>query len=445
MTYIRHHFLSSLALLALGACSMFGGAEKAEKAKEEERAGRVNMSVLDQKLTANPEKASVTVQLSPPAPVQDWPQAGETAAKTPEHAQAGEAFKIDWRADVGAGSDIQRRLVAPPVVSGGRVFVIDANQRVSAYDAERGRRIWTKSLTSSFKRDKIAVGSGLAVAGDRLIVSSGYGYIVALSTADGQELWKRTTESPVSGSPAILGGRAYVTTTNNELYALNVETGDVSWTDQAIAESARILASPSPAVSDEILVAPYSSGELIAYIPANGRRLWTDTLTTVGRFTPLSAINDISGRPAIREGIVYAASHSGVLAAIDSRTGARLWNILFGSRLGPVINGEHLFIIGTGGQLACINRVDGSVVWVRDLKEYRNEKKKQDRIVWTGPLIASNRLVVVSSEGEMLGLSPQTGETDVSLKLGAGAYIEPVAAGGRIFVLTDKGQLIAVR
>jgi hypothetical protein len=198
-------------------------------------------------------------------------------------------------------------------------------------------------------------------------------------------------------------------------------------------------------VTDEILVAPYSSGELIAYIPANGRRLWSDTLTTVGRFTPLSAINDIAGRPAIRDGIVYAASHSGVLAAIDSRTGTRLWNMLFGSRLGPVVSGDHLFIIGTGGQLACINRVDGAVVWVRDLKEFRNEQKKQDRIVWTGPLIASDRLVVVSSEGDMLGLSPQTGETQVSLKLGAPAYIEPVAAGGLIYVLTDKGQLTAVR
>jgi len=445
MMHPRYYALSGLALALLGACSMFGGAEKAEKAKEEERAGRVNMSVLDQKLAADPERAAVTVQLSASSAIGDWPQAGQNPSKTPPHAEAGKAFKVDWRADIGAGSDIQRRLVAPPVVSEGRVFVIDANQRVSAYDAARGRRLWTRALSSPFKRDKIAVGGGLAVAGERLIVSSGFGYIAALSTADGSELWKRPTESPVSGSPAILGGRAYVTTTNNDLYALNVETGEVSWTDQAIAESARILASPSPAVTDEILVAPYSSGELIAYIPANGRRLWSDTLTTVGRFTPLSAINDIAGRPAIRDGIVYAASHSGVLAAIDSRTGTRLWNILFGSRLGPVVSGDHLFIIGTGGQLACINRVDGAVVWVRDLKEFRNEQKKQDRIVWTGPLVASDRLVVVSSEGDMLGLSPQTGETQISLKLGAPAYIEPVAAGGLIYVLTDKGQLTAVR
>ena len=53
--------------------------------------------------------------------------------------------------------------------------------------------------------------------------------------------------------------------------------------EQALAETARVLSSPSPAVTPDILAVGYSSGELIAYLPANGRRLWTDTLTSTGR------------------------------------------------------------------------------------------------------------------------------------------------------------------
>ncbi len=251
--------------------------------------------------------------------------------------------------------------------------------------------------------------------------------------------------TPISGSPAILGDRAFVTSTNNELYVLSIATGEIIWTDQAISESARILSSPSPAVSDDILVAPYSSGELIAYVPANGRRLWQDTLTTINRFTPLSAINDIAGRPSIQEGVVYAASHSGILTAIDARSGTRIWNKLFGSRLGPVIAGQYLFIVGTDGQVACMNKIDGRVVWVRKLAGYKNEEKKQDAIVWTGPLVASDRLILASSEGEVLALSLQTGETIADLDLNQPVYIEPIAAGGLIYFLTDEGTLIAVR
>ena len=198
-------------------------------------------------------------------------------------------------------------------------------------------------------------------------------------------------------------------------------------------------------MNEDVLVTPYSSGELIAYLPANGRRLWQDTLTTVGRFTPLSAINDIAGHPTIQDGIVYAASYSGVLTAIDTRSGQRLWAILFGSRLGPDRGGDYLFIVGVEGQVACITKIDGKVVWVRNLPEFKKVKKKKGRIVWTGPLIASNRLIVVNSEGDLLALSPQTGETTGELKIGSDILIQPIAAGGLIYVLTDKGQLVAIR
>jgi outer membrane protein assembly factor BamB len=436
--------LSAVALsLFLSSCQLFGGGGGGPSAEETE--GRVNMSVLDQKLAADAEQAAADVQLPEAVPAEAWTQSGSNASKLTPHFNVGSELKVAWGVSVGEGSSLIRRIVAPPVAANGRIYILDADQRVSAFATDNGRRIWTQKLTSSYRRDRTAIGGGVAISGDRLIVSSGYGYVVALSTADGSELWRRRTESPMSGAPTIVGGRAFLTSSNNELYCIDVASGEVVWTDQAIAETARILSAPSPAVADELLVAPYSSGELIAYVAPNGRRLWSDTLTTIGRFTPLSAINDIAGRPVIADGVVYAASHSGVVTAIDARSGQRLWSKLFGSRLGPVGAGEFLFIVGVNGQVVCLRKIDGAVVWVRDLPEYRDEAKKQDRIAWTGPLMASGGLFVVSSEGEALSLSPQTGETVGSLKVGQPVFIEPIAADGRIFVLTDKGRLIAIR
>ena len=155
-----------------------------------------------------------------------------------------------------------------------------------------------------------------------------------------------------------------------------------------MSETARVLSSPSPAVTQDILAVGYSSGELIAYLPANGRRLWTDTLTSTGRYTPLSAINDIAGKPTIQDGVVYAASHSGVLTAIDARSGARIWSRTFGSRQGPVIGGDYLFVVGTSGKVACFNKIDGKLAWTRELPEFK-DGNSENRIVWTGPLLAS--------------------------------------------------------
>jgi outer membrane protein assembly factor BamB len=241
-----------------------------------------------------------------------------------------------------------------------------------------------------------------------------------------------------------MGNRAFVTSTNNEFYSIDTDTGEVVWSDQAIAETARVLSSPSPAVTPDLLAVPYSSGELIAYVPQNGKRLWADTLTTLGRYTPLSVINDIAGRPSIHEGVVYAAS-SGVIAAIDARSGARIWATTFGSRMGPVVEGQFLFVVGIEGKVVCFNKIDGKIVWVRELQTFGKPKEKKDRIVWSGPLVVSGKLVVVSSKGQMLALSPQDGKTVGELKLGNGAYIEPIAAAGRIFVLDDKGGLTAIK
>jgi outer membrane protein assembly factor BamB len=437
----------ALSLALLSACGMFGGNRRAaSEAEEKDKAGRVSLSVLDQKLEPDPELAATTVTLAPATDTRDWPQVGLNAAKLSDHVQAGAEFRVAWREDIGAGSSRDKRVVSAPVAMNGRIYTIDAEQRVNAFDADRGRRVWSVELDSpNPRRDRHAVGGGLAVAGDRLIVASGFGYVAALSLADGSEIWRRRTDSPMSGSPAVLGQRLYVTSTNNELYAIDVQTGEVVWTDQAIAESARILSSPSPAATPDLMVAPYTSGELIAYLPANGRRLWTDTLTTIGRFTPLSAINDISGRPVIQDGVVYAASYSGVLTAIDARSGVRIWNVLFGSRLGPVVSGDFLFIVGNDGQVACFRKADGKVVWARELPAYENMKKRRRPIAWTGPLIASDRLVVASSTGEVIALSIQTGETVADLDLKQPIYISPIAVNGQVLVLTDEGQLVAIR
>jgi outer membrane protein assembly factor BamB len=143
--------------------------------------------------------------------------------------------------------------------------------------------------------------------------------------------------------------------------------------------------------------------------------------------------------------VVYAASHSGVLAAIDARSGARIWSTSLGSRQGPVVEGDFLFIVSTEGKVLCFNRVDGKVVWARDLQGYKNVKEKRDRIVWIGPLVASNRLVVASSTGQVLALSPQDGKTVAEANLKYPVYIEPIAAAGKIFIVTDEGVLVALK
>jgi outer membrane protein assembly factor BamB len=440
MSVMRNLILAAPLALMLAGC---GNAPVV--LSEEEKAARVTVNPFQDTLVPDSELAKATIALSPAQPAADWPQAGENASKAPGNLVAASEFREAWRTNVGEGSGEIKRIVAAPVVKDGRIYTIDAAMKVAAFDTAKGKRLWERQLKAYDPHwDEFSVGGGLAITGNKLIVSTGFAYVVALDLSDGHEIWKARTDSPLSSSPAVLGNRAFLTSSNNDFYAVDTDTGEIIWNDQALSESARVLSSPSPAVNADILVVGYSSGELIAYLPANGRRLWTDTLTSTGRYTPLSAINDIAGKPVIQDGVVYAASHSGVLVAIDARSGARIWSKTFGSRQGPVISGDYVFIVGTTGKVACFHKIDGKLAWVRELPEFKDNNKDQ-RIVWTGPLIASDRLVLTSSEGDVMALSPQNGETMSQLRLGQSIFIEPIAADGKIFVLTDQANLIAIK
>ena len=95
--------------------------------------------------------------------------------------------------------------------------------------------------------------------------------------------------------------------------------------------------------------------------------------------------------------------------------------------------------------MVCFDAASGQVVWVTQLEQYRNDEKKRGRITYSGPLIASDRVLTVSSEGQLIALDPQTGTEVKRLRLGDNVYIEPIAVQGRVYVLTDDARLIAVR
>jgi len=64
---------------------------------------------------------------------------------------------------------------------------------------------------------------------------------------------------------------------------------------------------------------------------------------------------------------------------------------------------------------------------------------------WSGPILASNRLVLANSEGEVVALNPKTGELLSTLKIGAPIYVAPSAYNGALYVLTEAGQLVSIR
>jgi outer membrane protein assembly factor BamB len=102
-------------------------------------------------------------------------------------------------------------------------------------------------------------------------------------------------------------------------------------------------------------------------------------------------------------------------------------------------------VLTTDDLLLCLERKDGKVKWVHQLQRWRDMEDKEDPIVWSGPVLVSNRLVIVSSDGYAISISPYTGQLLGRIQIPDGTYISPVVANGTLYLLTNSAELVAMR
>ena len=192
------------------------------------------------------------------------------------------------------------------------------------------------------------------------------------------------------------------------------------------------------------MVAPFASGELTALQAGNGTELWSYVLSLTNRNNALSEIRDIAGRPVIYKGDVLAGSHSGVFAAVDLRSGQPRWSLPIVTTTSPWPAGDVIYVVDQSGHLICVSREAGQVYWIIDLNKGVVPKK---RPVWSGPVLVSDRVVVLSTAGELRALDPKDGKLvkSLNLKVKGGVTISPAIAGGELLIATDDAELIAIR
>ncbi|MGB0906934.1 MAG: PQQ-binding-like beta-propeller repeat protein [Maricaulaceae bacterium] len=479
-------FLITLGLVAsvsLSGCATLGNAvdavnpfdetEAEKKARQGEVAGgneRISILALDDTLTLTEGADPASIVLPAPYVNADWPQPGGASTHVVQHTAATGPLEKIWSKNMGDGSGRKGRVVAPPVISDGKLVVMDGRNTVQVVDLAFGNKVWEHRLTierggrtrtgktgiierirdplsvaDDGGADKESVGGGITTAGGVVYVTSGLGVIEALDLATGASIWRKESRVPMHSAPTASGGRLFALTDDNELIAYNASTGDVLWTYQGIIENARMLTAPSPAVVDEVVIAPFASGEIVALRVQNGSVLWQDALSSSGRLTPLATLNDIAAGPIIADGYVIATAQSGSMSAFDLRTGQRIWSQPAGSLGYPWLAGDIVYTVTTEGQVAAISKLDGAVLWIKQLEAFKNEKKRKKRIAWAGPILAGERLLVFSSRGEAIEMNPYTGDIKREFSVGDAVFVPPIIANETIYILTDDAKVVALK
>lgn len=432
----------ALGTIMLGGCSLWEGMFKDEKAPlPGER-----VSVLELQRNLEPAEIGKDVEvftLPSPWANEYWPQAGGYPNHTMQNLalNPGPLEKI-WTADIGEGAQENLPLIAQPIVFDGRVFTLDSESQVKAFDLNTGKELW-KNVVRPASEDEQVISGGISYSANLLYVTSGYNELLALNPVSGGIVWRVKLPAPSRAAPTIMDGRVFVMTLDNRIVALDAKDGKRLWDYQGLAEATGLIGAASPAASSDIVVPAFSSGEIVALRVQNGSVAWGDNISPAVRVGGISALPDIQALPILDKGVVIAVSYGGRIAAIDERSGQRLWQRDISGADTPWVAGNTLFMISSHNDLTALSRDNGLIRWVKPIDSYVGKEAAGTALDWNGPALAGNRLILTGPEGILLEIDPSDGKLMRRLQTGKTVVSAPVVAKGTLILLQEDGTLIA--
>ncbi|MCW8176015.1 outer membrane protein assembly factor BamB [Verminephrobacter aporrectodeae] len=181
-----------------------------------------------------------------------------------------DAGRLRWRETLPA------QVFTPPLVAGGRVFVLAADRSVSAYDAATGRQLWVQQRPGE---PLVLRQAGVLLArGDTLVVGLS-GRLVGFNPDNGNVRWEAPLANPrgtndverlveLVGRTSRVGDSVCARSFQAAVGCVDTARGTVAWT-QAASGAEGVHG------DEQALFGTESNGTLVAWRRSDGGRLWT--------------------------------------------------------------------------------------------------------------------------------------------------------------------------
>ena len=318
--------------------------------------------------------------------------------------------------------------------------------------------LWTFKTGGSVK-------SSAAIAGGKVFVGSGDNSVYALDLASGKQVWVFKTEDAVEAAPCVLDGVVYVGSADSFLYALDAASGALRWkyqTGDKILGAANVVA----AIGDggpRIVVGSYD-GKLHCVEAATGKALWT--------FETASYIN---GAPAVAQGRIIFGGCDAVLHAVGA-DGKKLGETDAGAYIAGSVaaSGDCAYFGHYGEEVLCVDFVAGKIIWRYKNREFpyfsspavgekfvliggRDKRlhcldRTTGKEVWefitqgkvdSSPVICGDKVVVGSDDGRLYVVNLASGKEIWSYEIGKALTASPAVANGIIVIGSEDGSVYA--
>ncbi len=334
---------------------------------------------------------------------------------------------VTWRVPINSG-------YSGPAVADGRVFItdwkedpesrtMDGTERVLALEEDTGALLWSHEWSASY----------------RMLQSS---YAIG----------PRAT-------PTVEDDRVYVVGATGRFLCLDAETGDVIWQKDFIEDYGTSVPTwgitSAPLVDGQRLITLVGGepGALVmAFDKHTGEELWR-SLEVVGEMGYAQPVIYEAG--GVRQLIIW---HPAALVSLDPASGdvywEQPWEVGVGATVAtPVKSGNYLLVsqYTYGSMMMQFNtdRPDATMMWKGQSRSELPDQTDGLHSLITTPVISGDHIYGVGSYGELRGLDARTGERlwmspDITPQERWAAALM-VQHGDRYFVNNEEGFLILAR
>jgi outer membrane protein assembly factor BamB/tRNA A-37 threonylcarbamoyl transferase component Bud32 len=233
-------------------------------------------------------------------------------------------------------------------------------------------------------------------------------------------LWVFKCEDEIRSKAAVSEKLVLVGAYDNNLYALNLEDGDLVWKFPA---SGGLGA--SPCVHESNVFVGSVDKHMYSVQLIGGQMNW--------RF---ATEGSIFSSPAVQFGHVFFGSDDGYLYALNVSQGKAIWktNAYAAVRSSPFVDEEHVYFGTEGGYIFCLELTNGKNKW----------QSQARRAITSSPTVADDIVLIGSVDATLLALDANSGWTIWRFRARRPIISSPVVHEDMVFVGSSDGHLYAI-
>ena len=361
---------------------------------------------------------------------QEWFGSEEEDATAPvelERIDTKVKLKKQWSTKIGDGQGDGFYKITLTLVDG-VLYVASSDGEVAAISAADGDRLWRVELERPLS-------GGVGYHDRSLYLGGADGSVLQLSANDGVVEWEAAVSGEVLAAPAVSDDWVIVQTYDGKLLGFQPGADEPAWTFTSDVPVLTLRGTSTPILVGDNAIAGFGDGKVIAVDVNSGNVSWESRIGVPQGSSEIDRIVDIDGAMT-QQGIeLFVASYQGRVAALDSRTGRKLWQQNVSSVTGTHVGFGNVYVADVDGTLSAFLRTGQGVRWQNIELGYRQLSR---------PTPVSSYVATVDFDGYLHLLSQVDGQIVGRTKIGGdAARADMIADSGRLIIFADNGQLLA--